>query len=243
MFAGGDYAIELRGWQLLNRAALVEAAAIRRRYTRRMPRATNREIEVKLSVEDIQAVVNKLKTIGAVSYGSVFERNMLYDTADSDLRRSGRLLRIRVETPAPSEWARAGRGKTVVTAKAPSESGAKSQYKERLEREVVISNPKGWEGNLRALGFKPGFVYEKFRSSFRFPRQHRDLHLDLDETPAGAFLELEGSPKSIDGIAKVLGYSSRDYFRGTYWDVYATDCRKRGVSPKNMVFVRKKISK
>lgn len=208
-----------------------------------MARATNREIEIKLPVQDIQAVVNKLKAIGAINQGRVFERNTLYDTLDSDLRQSGRLLRIRLEKPARSEWSQAGQEKSTVTAKSPPESRTNPQYKERLEREVVIPDSERWDGTLHSLGFRPGFVYEKFRTSFHLPRLSPQLHLDLDETPAGTFLEVEGSPEVIDRVAKALGFGLRDYFRGTYWDIYVADCRKRGVVPKNMVFVRKKIGK
>jgi adenylate cyclase class 2 len=79
---------------------------------------------------------------------------------------------------------------------------------------------------------RPGFRYEKYRSTFRLP----GLHLDLDETPAGVFLELEGSPSAIDRTAKALGYAPRDFVRTTYWDIYAADCRRRGCTPRNMVF-------
>jgi hypothetical protein len=60
----------------------------------------------------------------------------------------------------------------------------------------------------------------------------------LDETPAGNFLELEGTARSIDRAAKALGFARREYFRGTYWDVYASDCRRKGIRPRNMLFVR-----
>ena len=205
-----------------------------------MPRPTNREIEVKLPVKDIPALVRKLKALKATNRGRVFERNTLYDTPGSDLRRSGRLLRVRTEIPAGADWSRPGTGQYVVTSKAPPErTGTKSKYKERLERETAITHPERWPQTLRSLGFRPSFVYEKFRTSFRLP----GLHLDLDETPVGTFLELEGSGKAIDRVAKTLGYSARDYFCGTYWDVYAADCCRRGLPIKNMVFDRKKLSK
>jgi len=205
-----------------------------------MPRPTNREIEVKLPVTDIPALVRKLKALRANNRGRVFERNALYDTPGSGLRRSGRLLRLRIETPAPANWSRAGQRQFVVTYKSPPKrSGPKSKYKERLERETAISHPQFWPQTLVRLGFRSSFVYEKFRTSFRVP----GLHLDLDETPVGIFLELEGSGKAIDRVAKALGYSARDYFCGTYWDVYAADCRRRGLPIKNMVFDRKKLPK
>jgi adenylate cyclase, class 2 len=207
-----------------------------------VPRPTNREIEIKLPVRDVHALIRRLRSLGAVSRGRVFEQNTLYDTPDSDLRRSGRVLRIRTETPIRARSSRLGsRSRSVITSKAPpiGSGRAKPKYKERREREVVIERPGRWPGVLRSLGFRPGFRYEKFRTSFRLP----GLHLDLDETPAGMFLELEGQPKAIDRVAKLLGYSLRDYLRATYWDVYAADCRRRGVTPKNMVFDKKKFAK
>ena len=205
-----------------------------------VPRATHREVEVKLPVGDIRALVRKLRNLGAVNRGRVFERNALYDTPDSTLRTAGRLLRLRVETPARAEWSHAGLGRCFITSKAPAEpSRTGSRYKERLEREAGIRHPERWPQILHSFGLRSSFVYEKFRTSFRLA----GLHLDLDETPVGTFLELEGSGKVIDRVAKSLGYSARDYFCGTYWDVYAADCRRRGVALKNMVFHRKKLAK
>jgi adenylate cyclase class 2 len=85
---------------------------------------------------------------------------------------------------------------------------------------------------LRAIGLRPSFRYEKYRSTFRLA----GLHLDLDETPVGVFLELEGAPRSIDRVARSLGFVPREYINGTYWDLYAADCRRRGRKPANMLF-------
>jgi adenylate cyclase class 2 len=58
----------------------------------------------------------------------------------------------------------------------------------------------------------------------------------LDETPVGAFLELEGPPDAIDKAAEALGYSRKDYLVKNYLELYAEDCRRKGVSPGNMLF-------
>lgn len=210
-----------------------------------MPKATNREIEIKLRVSDLQSLVQRIRDLGATFKGRMFEQNTIYDTPGSDFRNSGRLLRVRLETSAPAgaslhedrllrPRARPGRG--VLTSKAPPHPGGggfdRPRYKERLERELEILNPEVWPRALRTLGLRPSFTYEKFRSTFELPR----LQLDLDETPAGSFLELEGSPHAIDRTARALGFTSRDYFLGTYWDLYAADCRRRGRPIKNMVF-------
>src|ERR1700723_3872620 len=78
-------------------------------------------------------------------------------------------------------------------------------------------------------------LYDTPQSHLRLP----NLHLDLDETPAGIFLELEGNPKAIDGAAQSLGFTKKAYLRATYWDLYAAACRRRGTKPKNMLFSAK----
>ena len=193
------------------------------------------EIEIKLRVADIPSLVRKLRNLGGTPRGRVLERNTLYDTTASDFRRCGLLLRVRIETPAPSNQLPAGLRRAVLTFKAPPSNHAlraSSRYKERLETELEIHRPARWPKILRALGLRPTFRYEKYRSAFRLG----SLHVDLDETPAGTFLELEGSPAQIDRAARALGYTPRDYIQATYWDIYAADCRHRGRIPKNMLF-------
>jgi adenylate cyclase, class 2 len=205
---------------------------------------TPTEIEVKLRITNLPDILKRLDGIGAESHGRVLERNSLFDTPDSDFRRAGRLIRVRIESPAPAHGQAAGRRSAVLTAKAPASSPAHrqtanqktSRYKERAESELTLHHPDSFVRKLHALGLRPSFRYEKFRTTFRL----RDLHLDLDETPVGVILELEGQPKAIDRAAKALGFSPADYLSATYWDLYAADCRRRGVTPKNMLLPARK---
>jgi adenylate cyclase class 2 len=211
-------------------------------FTVPQPRKTHAEIEIKLPVTDLAAAIRAIEVLGAVSHGRVFESNTLYDTPHSDLRLRGHLLRVRGEFTAPgtrrihSPSVR----RVVLTSKAPSRQRRapkkRPRYKERAEREVVAPHDaRDWRATLTALGFQPKFRYEKFRTSFSL----RGLHLDLDETPLGTFLELEGHPAAIDRVARALRYPPSAYIRATYWDVYAADCRRRGRPIKNMVFSAK----
>jgi adenylate cyclase class 2 len=195
-------------------------------------RRTTREVEIKLRVSGVPGLVRELSRLGTASHGRVFERNILYDTPDSDFRRRGCLLRVRTETPAPSGAIRGGRRRSVITSKASAPARPGSRYKQKLERQALVRFPKRWDRILRSIGLRPGFRYEKYRTTFRLP----GLYVDLDETPVGVFLELEGTPKAIDRVARALGFSSRDYIRGTYWDLYAADCRDRGRLLRNMLF-------
>jgi adenylate cyclase class 2 len=105
-------------------------------------------------------------------------------------------------------------------------------YKEVQENEQRVRNPGRLSQALKGLGFRPGFRYEKYRTSFQLD----SLHIDLDETPVGAFLELEGTPRAINHTARALGFSPKDYIRATYWTLYAADCRRRHRKPQNMLF-------
>lgn len=195
--------------------------------------ATNLETEVKLRVDDLADLLRRLRQIGARDHGRVFEQNTLYDTPQHDFRRHSRLIRLRVETP------KKGRRRAKLTSKAPSDGknrggkpGEAPRHKEKFEREAEVRDPARTDRLLRSSGLRPSFRYEKYRTSFRLG----DLHLDLDETPVGIFLELEGRPTAIDRVAKKLGYTPADYIRRTYWDLYAADCRREGKKPKDMVF-------
>jgi adenylate cyclase class IV len=211
---------------------------------------TNPEIEVKLRVANVQDMLRKLKNLGARYESRVLERNTLYDTPDSDFRRRGALLRIRAESARPPlagvQTSSPGRHsttrRTILTSKAPAapRSPRDRRYKEKRERELVVpGSPTHWDRELRSLGLRRGFRYDKFRSTFRLSGLP-GLAIELDETPAGTFLELEGLPGAIDRAARALGYSSRDYYCGSYWDVHVADCRRRGITPRNMVFDKQK---
>jgi len=197
-----------------------------------MPVRARRETEIKLRISDLPAVLRRVRGLRARCLGRVFESNTLFDTPDCDLRRRGCLIRVRIETPARSRLISAGPLRAWVTFKAPVRRFGRSRYKERLESECRIEPRRDWFATLGSLGFRPGFRYEKFRTGFRLG----PLHIDLDETPVGTFLELEGPTAAIDRIARRLGFSSHDYIRGTYWDLYAAASRRRGKNPRNMLF-------
>ena len=214
-----------------------------------------REIEVKLRIADLNALRAQLRRLGATSTPRVFELNILYDTPASELRGSGRLLRIRIETPAfgPESAARTSKSRSsagnharsrgILTYKAPIspalDASLASRYKAREEIEIEFHPPDNLERILAAIGLRPEFRYEKFRTSYRL-RRVPGLHFDLDETPLGNYLELEGSTVAIDRAALLLGFSPQDYITGSYWDLYVADSRGRNVTLGDLVFKNRK---
>src|SRR5580704_3689232 len=235
--SASDYLAEQPVWQHVPRNELKPLP-----YTKGVPGtiSAKREIEIKLRVDRLEGMLRRLREIGAVPQGRVLERNTLFDTPHSAVRRHGRLLRLRQQTSAPGHGLRGQPNSAVLTSKAPpapvSAKEMRRIYKEVQEREAPVKDATRLTQILKSLGFRPGFRYEKYRSSFRL----RELHLDLDETSLGVYLELEGSPSAIDRTALAFGYGPKDYIRATYWSLYAAECRRRKVKPRNMLFTTQK---
>ena len=215
-----------------------------------MPKTAHREeIEIKLRVPDVAALRSRLKHLHAREISSrTYESNTLYDTTRQDLRRRGQLIRIRIEQPAssfgkrrPNENATAiltYKGPSLLSrnaAKAGRHSKIRSHFKIKEEAEVSVAGAAEMARILRALGFHPVFRYEKFRTTYTLPGL-RGLKIDLDETPVGIYLELEGPVAGIDRGARLLGYGRQDYLKDTYGSLYLADCRRRGRKPGDMLF-------
>lgn len=201
---------------------------------------TGKETEVKLRVADREALLCQLARLRASYGGRVHEMNTLYDTPDGALARKGKLLRIRVERPAdrtkslakvPS--ARRNSPAALLTYKGPVQPEESSKprggrrYKSREERQVRVADGELLARILKALGLRPSFRYEKYRSTYRLPRLS-GVRLDLDETPIGDFLEAEGTRAAIDRSAALLGYRPADYITKSYGQLFRDEPRMTG---------------
>ncbi len=181
------------------------------------------EIEIKLRVENVASVRRRLARVGARRVARRHEDDTLYDTSSRALKRRGELLRLRL---------RGGR-RALVTYKGRQAAG--QRYKVRQEIEFSVSDPAKLRAALEALGFRPWFRYEKYRTSYRLPRLP-GLAVELDETPIGTFLELEGTPGAIDRAAGLLGYQPGEYLVATYHDLFLAAGRKLGLRRDAMLF-------
>jgi adenylate cyclase, class 2 len=161
---------------------------------------TPRETEVKLRVRDLGAVRQALRALGARPvHERHFEDNVLFDDALGSLRAQGSVLRLR-RTP------RGG----LLTFKGPRE--LRDGIKSREERETQVADADAFDGILRRLGYRPVFRYQKFRESWA----HAGQAVELDETPIGSFVEIEGDAAGIHSVAAALGYGPADYVGESY---------------------------
>jgi len=163
-----------------------------------------RETEVKLRVRELGAVRETLRTLGARPLlERHFEDNVLFDDAAGSLRAQGTVLRLRRTTLGG-----------VLTFKGPRE--VSEGVKSREERETDVADPEALDGILRRLGYRPAFRYQKYRESW----SHAGQAIELDETPIGAFVEVEGDLQGIHAVARALGYGPADYLGESYVDLF-----------------------
>jgi len=112
-------------------------------------------------------------------------------------------------------------------------------HKVRDEIEANVTDTGNLVKIFEGLGMRGWFRYEKYRTTYQLPATKswaRDLLIEVDETPIGTFVELEGPPGAIDRAATELGYSKSDYILTNYLALYAEDCRRKGQQPQNMLF-------
>lgn len=211
------------------------------------------EIEIKLAIRDGKKLARALKRLGAKAANAkaprMHEMNLIFDTPDGGLAKHGQLLRIRTETPAPAKKGvqSKGPGRTLLTFKSPLEAlaigdvgpGGDRRHKVREEIETELPDGATMRRIFEGLGLRGWFRYEKYRTTYVLPGRHawaKGLLIEVDETPIGVFVELEGSAAAIDRAAKELGYSARDYVLKNYLVLYVEECKKRGEQPRDMLF-------
>lgn len=216
------------------------------------------EREIKLKIEDVKGFRRLLKKLGArpIANGSgrAHEENVIFDTPQGGLAKHGQLLRIRTETPEGRGNSKKSKSKPriLLTFKRPvarpvgsdAQHPSDGSHKVREEIEMEVTDAATLTTIFEGLGMSGWFRYEKFRTTFRLPATKawaRGLLIELDETPIGTFVELEGPAMAIDRAAAELGYSKRDYVLKNYLTLYVEECRRRGDQPIHMLFSARAI--
>ncbi len=178
------------------------------------------EQEMKIPVTSLAPVRQRLVEVGAQRvHPELREDNWVLDDRARTLAAAGRLLRVR----------QAGDG-AALTVKEPGTfvGGIKS----RVELETAVASAGQTLAILGALGFVPVRRYQKRREGWTL----RGVVVALDETPMGAFVELEGDSPLLQPAAVELGLDPRAAARGTYLDLWAAFRAAHPGAPEDMVF-------
>jgi len=182
-----------------------------------MPR--QKEIEIKFQIRDMKMLRRRLRAAGfRCVTPRTHEYNTLYDLPGQILRKRGELLRLRKY------------GKTwTLTHKT---KGLAGHHKNRIETETSVADGNDMAQILTALGFRPTFVYEKFRAEWTDDTGH----VVLDQTPLGDIGEIEGPAHWIDATARRLAVDASSYMTSTYADLFFAWKRKTKSLATEMTF-------
>lgn len=185
------------------------------------------ETEIKLRVDDVERTRGRLAAAGGkLLIERHFEDNLLLDDAAGTLRCGNQLLRLRTTSDG-----------ALVTFKGTPEPA--SAFKEREEIETGVGDLEALLLVFERLGFKVWTRYQKFREEYELPIPGLPVvrvHVTLDETPIGPFIEIEGSGEGIRAAASLLGFKESEYIRESYYSLYVEHCRRSGLEPGQMVF-------
>lgn len=176
------------------------------------------EIEVKLRSRGVEWL-EKAGIQLEVESPRHFEDNILYDTSDHALSRKLAILRVR-----------AAQGSGVLTYKESDDQfSSKSQFKKRIEIETPVEDPAILRSIFEKVGFQKFFRYQKYRTVYRATVPGGEsLHVMVDETAIGNFIELEGSEAAISNAVRLLGVTKEDYILESYLGLQEENCRKQG---------------
>jgi adenylate cyclase, class 2 len=176
------------------------------------------EVEIKFAIHDLDALRARLQEIGFREKTTrTHEMNTLYDHLGR-LRSRGEVLRIR---KYGETWK--------VTHKS---KGSSARHKTREELETKVADGETLSQIFEAIGYKPSFRYEKFRSEWT----DGSGDVVLDETPIGNLGEIEGTPEWIDEIAGKLDIKEADYINQSYAELFRAWAKKNRNKAKNMTF-------
>ncbi|MCC7118825.1 MAG: class IV adenylate cyclase [Anaerolineales bacterium] len=146
------------------------------------------EIEAKFYAPNFRKIKAQLTALNAtLIQPRTHEINLRFDTFKRELRKQGKVLRLRQDQSAK------------LTFKGPSQSA--QGVASRQEIEFEIADFAAGQKLIEALGFEVVFFYEKHRAIYEL----NNTQIMLDEMPYGNFVEIEGrSLKSVQKTARLL---------------------------------------
>ena len=181
------------------------------------------ETEIKFRVDEIPGLTRRLEEAGFhLDTPRTFESNVLYDTPDRQMRARVEILRIRHYG-----------GRWILTHKRVSNTGSGDErHKHRIETETEVSDGNALAEVFRSIGLVAAFRYEKWRSEW----SDGEGHCVVDETPIGAYAELEGAPEWIDRTASRLGVGPAEYLTLSYGRLFDQWCERHRSSAQDLTF-------
>jgi predicted adenylyl cyclase CyaB len=169
------------------------------------------EIEKKyrLTLDQRERLLRRLRVVGATREGEAFEENILY--AGGNLHTRQCVLRLRRIGDA-----------AILTYKERYPSA--SPIKHQREDETRVQDAAAMAAILDALGYRPALVYEKRRETWHVA----GTEVAVDELSFGLFLEIEGDEAAIEAAEELLDLSDVEAEMATYPQLAHAYGQRRG---------------
>jgi predicted adenylyl cyclase CyaB len=178
------------------------------------------EQEVKFRLPSWREGIRRIEAAGAsLQKSRHFESNQLFDFTDCRIAKRDSALRLRFV--GDEAW---------LTWKGPHHGSGR--IKQRREAETFLGDGRALEVVFESLGLEVRFRYEKYRACYLLD----DVELSCDDTPIGAFLEIEGAPDRIEEAAGRLALSMSHALNLSYPRLYELHRIENPESPEFMVF-------
>jgi len=185
------------------------------------------ETEIKVRIDDLNGFLRRLETLRPrVLTERHFEDNFIFDDPRRSLRSRQSLIRVRLT-----------RNGAWLTFKGPPQPVG--LFKKREELESAVGDGRAVLAILRRIGLRVWFRYQKYRSEFNIvpgPSPQDEVHVALDETPIGVFVEFEGSEAGIKRAARRMAIERSRFLRDSYASLYIQYCTERQLPVRHMTF-------
>ena len=180
------------------------------------------ETEAKLKLASLDEVAECLACRGASRCSETVQTDYYFDTSDSQLTRSDRCLRLRVEGQADE-------ASFVLTYKGAKEA---SDFKKRREVNLPVGDRDAAEALLDGLGYQKALVFNKRRHLWRL----LDCEVALDELPLiGFFVEIEGpNAEAISRVRQTLNLGDAPHVMDSYASLIADRLAQLGLEQRDV---------
>ncbi len=148
-----------------------------------------KEIEVKFIVKDLKPAARILKKLRAVRAWKGTEESYYFDLPGHVLRNRGIVLRLR-------RWK--GDSDTLTCKIEPARNAGKISAREELQ--TTLGDHAAMRAILGALGYRESFRYQKNREHWKLGK----TAIELDALGKRKFVEIEGTKKEIERLARLL---------------------------------------
>lgn len=182
------------------------------------------EVEVKVPIEDIELMTQKLVESGAKELNSEVQIDTYFDHPCRTFVKTDEAVRVRTRKPLNEQELATSHTPNELTYKGPK---LDEKTKTRVEYSVGIDNVDNITSILESLGFKPIANVIKKRIFFDL----RAITISIDDVEdVGLFLELESivhqkdemesAKRSIFKLLNELGLDAQQSIRDSYLEMY-----------------------